>query len=185
MKAITHDDSKLPAFAAERADYFSRAASAFATLLKGMAVTIRWMFKPAITVQYPDEKLAVAPRFRGMLVLDPDTCTSCTLCEQACPSDCISITAHQDPRIKGQRILDTFILDHLRCNYCRMCEDACPTMPVKSIRHSHIYEFSSQQRAPVVTDMVRGKPYDKNDGFAQAGTGGRRMREMNISAEGN
>jgi NADH-quinone oxidoreductase subunit I len=38
-------------------------------LLSGMALTLRYMFKPAVTVNYPYEKGPLSPRFRGEHVL--------------------------------------------------------------------------------------------------------------------
>ena len=34
-------------------------------LLQGMAMTLRYMFKPKVTLNYPFEKGPLSPRFRG------------------------------------------------------------------------------------------------------------------------
>ncbi|MGB1581990.1 MAG: 4Fe-4S binding protein, partial [Nevskiales bacterium] len=51
-------------------------------------------FRKRATVQYPEEKPYLPPRYRGRIVLtrDPDgeeRCVSCNLCAVACPVDCI------------------------------------------------------------------------------------------------
>ena len=58
-------------------------------------------FTKAETVQYPEEKPYLAPRYRGRIVLtkDPDgneRCVACNLCAVACPVDCI---LPKDPKI--------------------------------------------------------------------------------------
>ena len=35
-------------------------------LLKGMALTGKYMFKRKVTVQFPEEKTPLSPRFRGL-----------------------------------------------------------------------------------------------------------------------
>lgn len=129
-------------------------------MAKGMAVTLKYLLTPAITVQYPDQKLATAPRFRGMLVLEPARCISCKLCEKICPDDCIHIEAHPHPQTK-KWVLDKFILDFGRCSWCRLCEEACPVNdPVKGkvIKHSPEYEVTFRSRREMIYDMMTGKP---------------------------
>ena len=38
-------------------------------ILTGMSITGRYLFKPKITVQYPEEKTPLSPRFRGLHAL--------------------------------------------------------------------------------------------------------------------
>ena len=58
-------------------------------------------FQKRITVQYPEEKPYLAPRYRGRIILsrDPDggeRCVACNLCAVACPVDCIALQATED-----------------------------------------------------------------------------------------
>ena len=60
-------------------------------LLQGMAVTAGYLFKPKITVQYPEEKTPMSPRFRGLHALrrypnGEERCIACKLCEAVCPA---------------------------------------------------------------------------------------------------
>ena len=60
-------------------------------LLSGLALTLRYMFKPPVTVNYPYEKGPLSPRFRGEHALrrypnGEERCIACKLCEAICPA---------------------------------------------------------------------------------------------------
>jgi NADH-quinone oxidoreductase subunit I len=84
-------------------DVLDRSARSFLLieLIKGMGVTLRYMFKPKATLNYPYEKSPESPRFRGEHALrrypnGEERCIACKLCEAVCPSQCIVIEA--EPR---------------------------------------------------------------------------------------
>src|SRR3989344_3550274 len=63
-------------------------------LLKGMALTGRYAFRRKVTVQFPEEKTPLSPRFRGLHALrrydiDLTKCIFCGFCEESCPVDSI------------------------------------------------------------------------------------------------
>jgi NADH-quinone oxidoreductase subunit I len=65
-------------------------------LLSGMALTLRYMFKTPVTVNYPYEKGPLSPRFRGEHALrrypnGEERCIACKLCEAICPALAITI----------------------------------------------------------------------------------------------
>ena len=65
-------------------------------LFKGMALTGRYAFKRKITVQFPEEKTPLSPRFRGLHALrryenGEERCIACKLCEAVCPAMAITI----------------------------------------------------------------------------------------------
>ena len=67
------------------------------SILKGMWITVRHIWKPAFTRQYPEEKPPLYGAYRGAptLVKDPEgrvKCVSCQLCEFVCPPKAIRIT---------------------------------------------------------------------------------------------
>src|ERR687886_148670 len=68
---------------------------AFGETLRGLKTTFMRVVEGPTTIQYPEEKVPVYPRFRGRHRLHrfEDTglekCVGCSLCAAACPVDCI------------------------------------------------------------------------------------------------
>jgi NADH-quinone oxidoreductase subunit I len=131
----------------------------FFGLLKGMSVTLKTMFKPAITVQYPSEKLVPYDLFRGVLLFDAETCISCSQCVKACPSSCIFLENAIDPE-KNKKIakVDWYSIDFGKCNFSRLCEESCPTKP-KSVWHSLDYELTFYNRDEMTRCWKKGFDY--------------------------
>ncbi len=115
--------------------------------VKGFGVTLKRLFTKDLTVQYPDERRALADRFRGLPVLrvDPDTqeaiCVGCSMCERICPTQCISIEFNATD--EGERDVVTYTLDAGRCMYCGLCAKSCP---VDAITMSNAFELSVTSR---------------------------------------
>lgn len=114
---------------------------------KGFAVTVKRVFRPPVTLEYPDVKREMANRFRGLpsLRVDPETgeplCVACGLCARICPTSCLEM--HVVPSEEGDRELGEFILRSGRCLFCGMCAQVCP---VDAITMSKQYELSTQSR---------------------------------------
>ena len=118
----------------------------FAELLKGMGVTGRYLFKPKVTIQYPEEKTPMSPRFRGLHALrryenGEERCIACKLCEAVCPA--LAITIDSEEREDGTRRTTRYDIDLFKCIYCGFCEEACP---VDSIVETHIFEYHFENR---------------------------------------
>ena len=65
-------------------------------LWQGLRVTLTNMFRRKITVQFPEEKTPMSPRFRGLHALrrypnGEERCIACKLCEAVCPALAITI----------------------------------------------------------------------------------------------
>ena len=65
-------------------------------LFKGMTLTGRHFLSKKVTVQYPEEKTPLSPRFRGLHALrryenGEERCIACKLCEAVCPALAITI----------------------------------------------------------------------------------------------
>jgi NADH-quinone oxidoreductase subunit I len=119
----------------------------FVEILKGLALTLRTMFKPAVTRRYPLVKRPVQPGFRGLHALAKDEegnmkCVGCKRCAAYCPSQCIYITAAMDKETK-KMLVSKYDIEVLRCLYCGFCVEACPYGAVVLTEH---YEYSDYKR---------------------------------------
>ncbi len=115
-------------------------------LVQGMAVTARYLFKPKITVQYPEDKTPLSPRFRGLHALrrypnGEERCIACKLCEAVCPA--LAITIESAEREDGSRRTTRYDIDLTKCIFCGFCEEACP---VDAIVETHIFEYHGETR---------------------------------------
>ena len=115
-------------------------------LLSGLALTLRYMFKPKVTVNYPFEKGPLSPRFRGEHALrrypnGEERCIACKLCEAICPAQAITIEA--EPREDGSRRTTRYDIDMTKCIYCGFCQEACP---VDAIVEGPNFEFATETR---------------------------------------
>ncbi len=115
-------------------------------LRQGMAVTWRHLFKPKITVQYPEEKTPQSFRFRGLHALrrypnGEERCIACKLCEAICPA--MAITIEAEPRADGSRRTTRYDIDLTKCIFCGFCEEACP---VDAIVETRIFEYHGEKR---------------------------------------
>jgi NADH-quinone oxidoreductase subunit I len=114
------------------------------SILKGLWLVFKHAFKKPVTVQYPEEKPKLSPRYRGRIVLtrDPDgaeRCVACYLCSSVCPVECISLQATEDET--GRRYPKTFRINFSRCIYCGLCEEACPTTAIQLTPDFEMAEF--------------------------------------------
>ncbi len=115
-------------------------------LLRGLAVTSRYLLYQKVTVQYPEEKTPQSPRFRGLHALrrypnGEERCIACKLCEAVCPAVCITIESEE--RADTTRRAKVYDIDLFKCVYCGFCEEACP---VDAIVLTRIFEFHYESR---------------------------------------
>jgi NADH-quinone oxidoreductase subunit I len=115
-------------------------------LLKGMALTGRYLFARKITIHFPEEKTPQSPRFRGLHALrrypnGEERCIGCKLCEAVCPA--LAITIDTVEREDGTRRTTRYDIDLTKCIFCGLCEESCP---VDAIVETHILEYHGEQR---------------------------------------
>lgn len=114
------------------------------TILRTLWGVFRHAFHRRVTIEYPDMKPKLPPRYRGRIILsrDPDgeeRCVACYLCAVACPVDCIALQSTQDEH--GRRYPEFFRINFSRCIYCGYCEDACPTYAIQLIPDVEMCEY--------------------------------------------
>jgi NADH-quinone oxidoreductase subunit I len=123
--------------------------------IKGMWLTLKYMFKPKFTVNYPFEKFPQSVRFRGLHALrrypnGEERCIACKLCEAVCPA--LAITIDAAPREDGSRRTTRYDIDLFKCIYCGFCEESCP---VDSIVETHIHEYHFENRGENIVNKAQ------------------------------
>jgi NADH-quinone oxidoreductase subunit I len=134
-------------------------------LLTGMRVTGKYFWKRKFTIQYPEEKTPVSPRFRGLHALrrypnGEERCIACKLCEAVCPA--LAITINSEPRADGSRRTTKYEIDMFKCIYCGFCEEACPVDSIV-LTNIHDYHFENRGENIVTKDelLAIGDKYEQ------------------------
>lgn len=130
-------------------------------ILAGMGITLKHMFQPNVTMEYPEQRPAIPPGYRGVptLVKDPhgrEKCVSCQLCEFVCPPKAIRITPGEipadAPTAHVEKAPKEFEIDMLRCIYCGLCQEVCPE---EAIWLQNQYSMTGFTRAEMVNNKAR------------------------------
>ncbi|HEX4838388.1 MAG TPA: NADH-quinone oxidoreductase subunit I [Solirubrobacteraceae bacterium] len=157
---------------------------AFGETLRGLKTTFGRIVEGVSTIQYPEEKVPVYPRFRGRHKLHRfedvpseegsdgmggentglEKCVGCSLCAAACPADCIRVVAAENTPEKrvspGERYAAVYEINLSRCIFCGYCEVACP---FDAITMGHDYELSDHARSDLIftKEMLLAEPIER------------------------
>ena len=115
-------------------------------ILKGLALTLKHLFRRPITTQYPEERLTVSRRIRGNeLIWSEEKCTGCATCAKSCPQGAIEIVTSisEDNRY----IVEKFEVDFGYCIFCGFCVESCP---YEALFLGYDYERSKYRRQDLV-----------------------------------
>ena len=119
----------------------------FRDMFVGLITTFKYIFKRSVTLNYPNEKGPLSPRFKGEHALrrydsGEERCIGCKLCEAICPAQ--AITMDTGPANKnGIRKTTRYDIDMTKCIYCGLCEESCP---VDAIVQGPNFEFATETR---------------------------------------
>lgn len=157
--------------------YLKNTWEAIWTVLVGMKITLKHLFMPSVTIQYPEVKVQLPDRARNRLYVNIDDCIGCDQCARACPVSCISIET-----VKGMPTEDLgktsngkkkalwvtqFNIDIAKCCFCSLCTYPCPT---ECIKMTDVYEFSEYERANLLykfSNMTEEEVAVKKENFAK------------------
>ncbi len=117
-----------------------------AELFRGLMLTGKYLFAKKITVEYPEERTPLSPRFRGLHALrryenGEERCIACKLCEVVCPA--LAILIESEEREDGTRRTTRYDIDMTKCIYCGLCQEACP---VDAIVETQVFEYATETR---------------------------------------
>lgn len=115
-------------------------------LLKGLWLTLKRFFSKKVTIQYPEERRPISPRWRGLHYFEKNPagetlCVACGLCVAVCPARCITLEIYEPEG--GTRYPARYEIDALRCIFCGFCQEACP---VNAIKLGQNYEYVHYKR---------------------------------------
>jgi len=134
--------------------YVSDILSGAWSLVAGMGVTIRYMFKPVATVQYPRDRLPLPDAYRGHIELISEhgahKCVACGECFRTCPSGVIKVQGLKAQASDHNRAR-YFYIDFSRCSLCGLCVEVCPE---KALRFSREYDQAWSSRYGSVVDLM-------------------------------
>ena len=138
-------------------EYFRNIYDNVKSITIGMRITLKYCFQKTATVQYPEHRLSLAPRYRGIHEFDADKCIACDQCAKACPVDCIYIDKTAPRKIDkttgkavGGQLL-RYAIDYSKCMFCALCTEPCPT---DCIHMGKLHDLSSYSREDVVVEFA-------------------------------
>jgi NADH-quinone oxidoreductase subunit I len=143
------------------AAYFRNIYDNVTSIAIGMKITLKYCFQKTVTVQYPEQHLTFAPRYRGIHEFELEKCIACDMCAKACPVDCIYIDKSGPRKIdkktgkvnmsdpKNGELL-RYAIDYSKCLFCALCTEPCPT---DCIHMGKLHDLSSYSREDVVVEF--------------------------------
>ena len=130
-------------------------------IARGLKTTLKHVVQRPTTVQYPEQKAPVFPRFRGRHKLmryedGLERCIGCSLCAAVCPAQAIYVEAaentDEDRHSPGERYAKVYEINMIRCIFCGYCEEVCPT---EAIILGHDFELADFERPDFVYTKER------------------------------
>jgi NADH-quinone oxidoreductase subunit I len=156
--------------------YFKNMWLGLWTVFVGMKITIIHLFRPNVTIQYPNERFPIPDGSdgthvgRNRLEMDMDLCEGCRRCARICPVDCIDIETIMVVKTVEQPLLSNgdkrplwvpkYEIDFGKCCFCGLCTTVCPT---NAIYHTTEFEYSTYQLEGKVEYWL-----DKKDKYDEA-----------------
>lgn len=137
--------------------YWSDIFASIKSIAIGMRITLKYLFSRNVTVQYPYERIAFAPRYRGIHEFEAEKCIACNMCAKSCPVDCIYIDASAPRKFDKKTELASggellrYAIDYQKCMFCGLCTEPCPT---DCIHMGKLHDLSSYSREDMVVEFT-------------------------------
>jgi NADH-quinone oxidoreductase subunit I len=137
--------------------YFQNIYDNVSSIIIGLSITLKYCFQKTVTVQYPEHRLKLAPRFRGIHEFEADKCIACDQCVKACPVDCIYIEKTAPRKLDkatGKATggeLTRYAIDYSKCMFCALCTEPCPT---GCIHMGQLHDLSGYSRRDTVVEFT-------------------------------
>lgn len=148
------------------------------SILKGMLITFKHIFRKKATINYPEQKRPFSKVFRGLHILNRDEkgrerCTACGLCAVACPAEAITMEAaerlpEEENLYREEKYAAKYEINMLRCIFCGLCEEACPK---DAIYLSETFTPANYQRKSFIytkEDLLIPNPLLEPEAYAAA-----------------
>jgi NADH-quinone oxidoreductase chain I len=124
-------------------------------LILGLFKTFTYFFKKKVTLDYPNQKGSLSPRFRGEHALrryddGTERCIACKLCEAVCPAQAITIDSGPSFEEQSDSVVRRTLrydIDMMKCIYCGLCQEACP---VDAIVEGSNFEYAAYTSAELL-----------------------------------
>jgi len=126
------------------------------SLVEGMRVTLRRIYRPVVTVQYPRKQIDMSAAYRGHIEFrwfaetGSHKCIACGACQRACPSSVIRVQGIK-VHVNSLKKASHYYIDFSRCSLCGLCVETCPT---KTLQYSKEYEMEGESRWDSVVDLM-------------------------------
>jgi formate hydrogenlyase subunit 6/NADH:ubiquinone oxidoreductase subunit I len=160
------------------ATYIGNVIRSATSTFEGLAVTMSWMFRRPLTIQYPNKidkpvQEMLPDTYRGVLEADVSRCSGCLLCARACPVNAIVLEVGKNTETGGREIT-RFDIDIGLCMYCGLCAEQCA---FDSLAHTTEFEATTPCRDDLVLHFVTTPvPVSRN----KAGEGPARAKKGSI-----
>ncbi|MDD3237703.1 MAG: NADH-quinone oxidoreductase subunit I [Candidatus Gastranaerophilales bacterium] len=133
---------------------FKKVFNFFLSMFQGHFTVMKNAFRKRVTLEYPEKKKALNPRFRGKLLFVRNNdgspkCSGCGMCQKVCPcKDLIKIERTKDE--SGKFKVTKYEVDMARCIFCGNCVENCPT---KSLKMSKSYTLASLNKDDLILTL--------------------------------